>query len=91
MCHNVCIPRIAPFPAPLYFFKLFFFGWAGSWLLCALSSLVSANRGYSLVMVCRLLIEVTSLTLGVRASVVAAAGPQSTGSIVVVDGLSWSI
>ena len=66
-------------------------GCAGSWLLRGLSSLVSANRGYSLVMVCRLLTEVTSLALGVRAAVVAGAGPQSTGSVVVVDGLSWSI
>ena len=71
MCHNVCIPRIAPSPAPLFFFYyLFIFGCAKSLLLRGLSSLVSASRGYSLVTVCRLLLEVTALAVERRLWVV---------------------
>ena len=79
-----------------YFFIIFknnfIFGCAGSSLLCRLS-LVAVNRGCSLVLVHWLLIAVASLVAeyklyGTRASIVAASGPQSTGSIVVVHGLS---
>ena len=54
----------------LYYYYLFIFGCAGSSFLRGLSSLVSASRGYSLVMVCRLLIEVTALAVERRLWVV---------------------
>ena len=85
----------SPFPMG-YFFIIFknnfIFGCAGSSLLCRLS-LVAVNRGCSLVLVHWLLIAVASLVAehklyGTWASIVATSGPQSTGSIVVVHGLS---
>ena len=54
-------------------------------------SLVAASRGYSLVVVCQLLVVVASLVAehglqAYKASVVAAPGLQNAGSAVVVYG-----
>ena len=64
MCHNVCIPRIAPSPAPLYFLKLFIYFWL-CWVLIAVWTLISSfgKQGLLSGLVCRLLIEVTSLAV----------------------------
>ena len=64
--------------------------------LCGGFSLVAASRGYSLVALLRLLTAVASLVLehglqSVQASAVTTHGLWSTGSVVVVLGLSCSL
>ena len=70
MCHNVCSKNCPFSSSTFYYYYLFIFGCAGSSLLRGLSSLVSVSRGYSLVMVCRLLLEVTALAVERRLWVV---------------------
>ena len=86
----------------LKFLKMYLFLTARGLHWCKNFFLVSANRGYSLVAVCRLLISVASLVVeqelwATRASavvahgsVVAASGLSSSGLIVVAQGLRCS-
>lgn len=78
---------------PLLFLFIYLFLTVLGLRCCSGFSLVAASRGYSLVAVHRLLIEVASPVAenrlqGVRASVVVAPGLQSTGSTLEVHGLS---
>ena len=76
--------------------RLFIFGYARSSLLCGLFSSHGKQGGYSLVVVCGLLIAVTSLVVepglqALRLQQLWLRGLQSTGSVVVAHGLSCSV
>ena len=80
----------------LKFFKFIYLFLAVLYIPCLAGfSLVGGIRGYCLVAVCRLLIAVVSIVSkhgleGTRTSAVAPPGLESTGSAVVVQGLSCS-
>ena len=79
-----------------FYFNYFIYFWLCWGFVAARAfSLVAVSRGYSLVAVCRLLTAVASLMEHgfehPQASVVAAPGLWSTGSKVVVHGLSYSV
>ena len=98
-CNRRCVDFITQclsiinFTSQYFFNSLFVFGCAVSSSLCTNFSLVVQSRGYSPVVVHRLLTAVASLAVeglqGVRASAVAVSRLQSTGSVVVVHGLSF--
>ena len=82
---------ISHYTAIFKFVFYLFIGYTGSSLLNRFFSLVAESRGYTLVVVCRLLIMVASLVaehgLRVRASAVAAHGLESRGSVAVAHRL----
>ena len=91
--------KISTLPVVIFFIYLYihiYLFLAVLGLCCRLRfSLGTASRGCSLAVVCGFLIAVASLAAehrlsGTQASAAAASGPQSTGLIAVVHGLSCS-